>query len=152
MTRKPLPPPDPNRRMRGFEAASGFHRSAAGGEVVQRRTGRSRMEGLDGGSEGGTFYVSEKKLTAENANKVLLLLQKEAENAKKKELAGTITASWGDQIRSYVLQPYQMVKDLRTGVVSTSPDAVLDGAIDPFISAALAQRVTGETVEIEDVE
>ncbi|MBU2588005.1 MAG: peptide chain release factor 2 [Alphaproteobacteria bacterium] len=59
---------------------------------------------------------------------------------------------WGHQIRSYVLQPYQMVKDLRTGVVSTAPDAVLDGAIDPFISAALAQRVTGETVEIEDVE
>ncbi len=59
---------------------------------------------------------------------------------------------WGHQIRSYVLQPYQMVKDLRTGVVSTAPDAVLDGAIDPFISAALAQRVTGEKVEIEDVE
>ena len=59
---------------------------------------------------------------------------------------------WGHQIRSYVLQPYQMVKDLRTGVVSTAPDAVLDGAIDPFISAALAQRVTGEKVDIEDVE
>ena len=59
---------------------------------------------------------------------------------------------WGHQIRSYVLQPYQMVKDLRTGVVSTAPDNVLDGAIDPFISAALAQRVTGEKVEIEDVE
>ncbi len=59
---------------------------------------------------------------------------------------------WGHQIRSYVLQPYQMVKDLRTGVVSTAPDAVLDGAIDPFIAAALAQRVTGEKVVIEDVE
>jgi peptide chain release factor 2 len=59
---------------------------------------------------------------------------------------------WGHQIRSYVLQPYQMVKDLRTGVVSPSPDAVLDGGIDDFISAALAQRVTGEKVEIEDVE
>ena len=59
---------------------------------------------------------------------------------------------WGHQIRSYVLQPYQMVKDLRTGTTSTAPGDVLDGAIDDFIAAALAQRVTGEAVEIEDVE
>ncbi|MEP5938887.1 MAG: peptide chain release factor 2 [Erythrobacter sp.] len=59
---------------------------------------------------------------------------------------------WGHQIRSYVLQPYQMVKDLRTGETSSSPDNVLDGDLDAFISAALAQRVTGEQVEVEDVE
>lgn len=59
---------------------------------------------------------------------------------------------WGHQIRSYVLQPYQMVKDLRTGVTSPNPDDVLDGAVDQFISAALAQLVTGETVEVEDTE
>ena len=59
---------------------------------------------------------------------------------------------WGHQIRSYVLQPYPMVKDLRTGVTSPSPDDVLDGGIDEFISAALAQRVTGDKVEVEDVE
>jgi len=74
------------------------------------------------------------------------------EEAARAEHSAKSDIGWGHQIRSYVLQPYQMVKDLRTGVVSTSPDAVLDGSIDPFISAALAQRVTGETVEIEDVE
>ncbi|MEO6153809.1 MAG: peptide chain release factor 2 [Croceibacterium sp.] len=59
---------------------------------------------------------------------------------------------WGHQIRSYVLQPYQLVKDLRTGVTSTSPGDVLDGEINDFIAAALAQRVTGETIEVEDVD
>lgn len=59
---------------------------------------------------------------------------------------------WGHQIRSYVLQPYQLVKDLRTGHTSTAPDDVLDGALDPFISAALSQKATGETVDVEDVE
>ena len=51
---------------------------------------------------------------------------------------------WGHQIRSYVLQPYQMVKDLRTGVESGNPSAVLDGGLDDFMEAALAQRVNGE--------
>ena len=59
---------------------------------------------------------------------------------------------WGHQIRSYVLQPYQLVKDLRTGVTSTAPGDVLDGDLDRFMAAALSQRVTGERVEVEDVE
>jgi peptide chain release factor 2 len=60
---------------------------------------------------------------------------------------------WGHQIRSYVLQPYQLVKDLRTGVESRSPSDVLDGALDPFMSAALAQAVGGKPKEtIEDLE
>ncbi len=59
---------------------------------------------------------------------------------------------WGHQIRSYVLQPYQMVKDLRTGVTSPSPDDVLGGALVPFMAAALSQKVTGEKVEVEDVD
>ena len=59
---------------------------------------------------------------------------------------------WGHQIRSYVLQPYQLVKDLRTGVTSTAPDDVLDGALDPFMAAALSQRVTGEKVTVDDVD
>ena len=59
---------------------------------------------------------------------------------------------WGHQIRSYVLQPYQLVKDLRTGVTSTAPGDVLDGDLDRFMAAALSQRVTGEKVEVEDVD
>ncbi len=59
---------------------------------------------------------------------------------------------WGHQIRSYVMQPYQMVKDLRTGVVSSSPGDVLDGDLDRFMAAALSQRVTGEKVVVEDVD
>ncbi|HVL79689.1 MAG TPA: peptide chain release factor 2 [Sphingomicrobium sp.] len=69
-----------------------------------------------------------------------------AANAAKTDIG------WGHQIRSYVLQPYQLVKDLRTGVTSTSPGDVLDGDLDRFIAAALAQRVTGERVEVEDVD
>jgi len=60
---------------------------------------------------------------------------------------------WGHQIRSYVLQPYQLVKDLRTGVESRTPSDVLDGDLDPFMAAALAQAVGGKKPEkIEDIE
>ncbi len=81
----------------------------------------------------------------------------EAELRKREEAAsGEYQAKteigWGHQIRSYVLQPYQMVKDLRTGVTSPTPSDVLDGALDPFMAAALAQRVTGEKVDVEDVD
>ncbi len=69
-----------------------------------------------------------------------------AANASKTDIG------WGHQIRSYVLQPYQLVKDLRTGVTSTSPTDVLDGDLDRFMAAALSQRVTGEKVEVEDVD
>lgn len=81
----------------------------------------------------------------------------EAELRKREEVASGEYAAkteigWGHQIRSYVLQPYQMVKDLRTGVTSPTPSDVLDGDLDQFIAAALAQRVTGEAVSVEDVD
>jgi len=78
------------------------------------------------------------------------LARREAEAAGEYQEKTEI--GWGHQIRSYVLQPYQQVKDLRTGVVSTSPDDVLDGDLDQFMAAALAQRVTGESVEVEDID
>ena len=74
------------------------------------------------------------------------------EEAASAEHSAKTDIGWGHQIRSYVLQPYQLVKDLRTGVTSTAPGDVLDGALDPFMAAALAQRVTGEKVDVEDVD
>jgi peptide chain release factor 2 len=76
----------------------------------------------------------------------------EREAAAAGEYQEKTDIGWGHQIRSYVLQPYQMVKDLRTGVTSSAPDDVLDGKIDDYIAAALALRVTGETPDIDDVE
>lgn len=83
------------------------------------------------------LYERELKIREEKAN---------AEAASKTDIG------WGHQIRSYVLQPYQLVKDLRTGTQSTSPSDVLDGELSPFMEAALAQRVYGTTAEVEDID
>ncbi|GAB3283641.1 peptide chain release factor 2 [Sinomonas notoginsengisoli] len=72
----------------------------------------------------------------------LLLLKKEQEDAEKKALAGDVKASWGDQMRSYVLNPYQMVKDLRTDYEVGNTSAVLDGDIDDFIDAGIRWRAS----------
>jgi peptide chain release factor 2 len=70
----------------------------------------------------------------------LLIQKREEEAAKKKELAGVITASWGDQIRNYVLAPYQMVKDLRSQHEEGNPSNVFDGDLDGFLSAGIRWR------------
>jgi len=70
----------------------------------------------------------------------LLILQKEQEAAVKKDLAGVITASWGDQMRSYFLYGQQLVKDLRTGYEVGNPAAVFDGELDGFIAAGIRWR------------
>ena len=79
------------------------------------------------------------------------LKKREAQAAA--EQAAKTDIGWGHQIRSYVLQPYQMVKDLRTGVSTSDTGAVLDGDLDQFMEAALAQKAFGTApVEVEDVE
>ncbi len=77
---------------------------------------------------------------------------KKREEAANEEAASKTEIGWGHQIRSYVLQPYQLVKDLRTGTESTSPQDVLDGKLDPFMEAALAQRVYGGGEEVADID
>jgi peptide chain release factor 2 len=81
------------------------------------------------------------------------------EELKKREAEANATEAaktdigWGHQIRSYVLQPYHLVKDLRTGVESTSPSDVLDGDLDEFMEAALAHRIEGGVgAEVADIE
>ena len=83
------------------------------------------------------------------------LYERELEDREAKSAADAASKTdigWGHQIRSYVLQPYQMVKDLRTGHVSGAPADVLDGDLDPFMEASLAQRLSGRTVVVEDVD
>jgi len=76
------------------------------------------------------------------------------EELKKREAAASATEAsksdigWGHQIRSYVLQPYQLVKDLRTGVENTSPSDVLDGDLDEFMEASLSQRIEGGSGQV----
>jgi peptide chain release factor 2 len=99
---------------------------------------------------------SQHKNKAEAMNQLRARLY-ENELQKREAEANATAASktdigWGHQIRSYVLQPYQLVKDLRTGTTSTAPGDVLDGALDPFMAAALSQRVSGEAVEVEDID
>jgi peptide chain release factor 2 len=80
-----------------------------------------------------------------------LELKKREEKAMAEQQSKT-EIGWGHQIRSYVLQPYQMVKDLRTGTQTSDTAGVLDGDIDSFIEAALAARIKGNTGKVEDID
>jgi peptide chain release factor 2 len=80
--------------------------------------------------------------------KAKLLAKKKAEEAAlKKDLKGDVAASWGDQMRNYVLNPYQIVKDLRTGHESGNPSSVFDGDLDDFMEAGIRWRRGAEKVE-----
>jgi len=124
-----------------------FRSSGPGGQSVNTTDSAVRMTHIPTGI---VVSMQDEKSQIQNraaALRVLqsrLLLQRKAEEAAaKKELAGDIKASWGDQMRSYVLQPYQMVKDLRTGHEVGTPQAVFDGDIDDFIEAGVRWRRAG---------
>jgi peptide chain release factor 2 len=126
----------------------GFRSSGPGGQSVNTTDSAVRMTHIPTGI---VVSMQNEKSQIQNraaALRVLqsrLLLQKKAEEAAtKKEMAGDVKASWGDHMRSYVLQPYQMVKDLRTDHEVGNPSAVFDGDIDDFIEAGIRWRKSQE--------
>ena len=134
-----------------------YRASGAGGQHINTTDSAVRITHLPTGIVVASQGDRSQHKNRDTAMGMLRARMYEAELAKREAVAnaeyqGKTEIGWGHQIRSYVLQPYQQVKDLRTGVVSTAPDDVLDGAIDDFIAAALAQRITGETVDVEDVD
>ncbi len=126
-----------------------FRASGAGGQHVNTTDSAVRITHIPTG-----FVVQCQNERSQHKNRatawnMLRARLYEAELQKREEAAAATEAGksdigWGHQIRSYVLQPYQMVKDLRTQVESSDPDKVLDGDLDKFMSASLAQRVAGD--------
>ncbi len=134
-----------------------YRASGAGGQHINTTDSAVRITHAPTG-----IVVSCQNQRSQHKNRAEALKQLRArlyehELQKREVEANAVNAAktdigWGHQIRSYVLQPYQLVKDLRTGVISTSPSDVLDGDLDRFMAAALSQRVTGEKVDVEDVD
>jgi peptide chain release factor 2 len=134
-----------------------FRSSGAGGQHVNTTDSAVRITHMPTGIIVACQNQRSQHKNKATAIKMLKARMYEAELQRREVEAAATNAGksaigWGHQIRSYVLQPYQMVKDLRTGVTSGQPDVVLDGALDPYMAAALAQRVTGEKVKVEDID
>ncbi len=134
-----------------------YRASGAGGQHVNTTDSAVRITHIPTGIVVACQNERSQHKNRAQAYKQLKARLYEAELQKREAEANAANAAktdigWGHQIRSYVLQPYQLVKDLRTGVTSTAPTDVLDGDLDKFMAAALSQRVTGEKVEVEDVE
>ena len=121
-----------------------FRSSGPGGQSVNTTDSAVRITHLPTGTvvsmQNEKSQIQNRAAAMRVLQSRLLLIQKEQEAATKKELAGTITASWGDQMRSYVLAPYQMVKDLRTEYEEGNPSKVFDGDLDGFIAAGIKWR------------
>jgi len=128
-----------------------YRSSGAGGQHVNKTDSAVRMTYQPPGSDPVVVACQSERSQHQNRAKATAMLkarlyenelqrreaQTDAMNATKTDIG------WGHQIRSYVLQPYQMVKDLRTGVETGNTGAVLDGGLDRFLEASLAARIKG---------
>lgn len=127
-----------------------YRSSGAGGQHINKTSSAIRITHIPTGTvvqcqnERSQFQNKDKAMQMLKAK--LFLLKQEANAEKLSDIRGEVKdIAWGNQIRSYVLQPYTMVKDHRTGAESGNADAVLDGALDLFINAYLKWLSTGKT-------
>jgi peptide chain release factor 2 len=128
-----------------------YRSSGAGGQHVNKTDSAVRFTYAPPDAEPVVVACQSERSQHQNRAKALAMLKArlyEIELQRREAVTDTLNATksdigWGHQIRSYVLQPYQMVKDLRTGIETSNTGAVLDGDLDRFLEASLASRLTG---------
>ncbi|MBV9863578.1 MAG: peptide chain release factor 2 [Alphaproteobacteria bacterium] len=135
-----------------------YRSSGAGGQHVNKTDSAVRLTYTPPGNEPVVVACQSERSQHQNRAHAMAMLRArvyEQELAKREAATEAMNAAktdigWGHQIRSYVLQPYQMVKDLRTGVETSNTGAVLDGDLDRFLGAALASRIEGAEAHGKD--
>ena len=125
-----------------------FRSSGPGGQSVNTTDSAVRITHIPTGTvvscQNEKSQIQNKQAAMRVLQSRLLEIRRREEEATKKQLAGDVKASWGEQMRSYVLAPYQMVKDLRTEYEENNPQAVFDGGLDGFIAAGIRWRMQSQ--------